>query len=1489
MTVHFITMLSHRRLSHCCSLGLCDARRLRQRYMRSSFSFSTALPMAISIATPTSHLSSSTAATAGIGAHHPIARSTTRDKPIHRRRPRPRDEFGSVDNLSSPRLLVNPSVAVKIATRLLSAAKPHFEDTLAQARNDPSLLKAMQLTIAEARHMFLLPQDLLDDVRAAISHFGREENFHGIVIVNPVVVMNEDDAMKEDVECIEGDRSIWENRRFDGPTKKRADEERLPGPIVCARLLELIGIPLLSVSSDNDSSFAVHSSQIDRILDCCLETTTALSRSCEVGRHSLIGSDFDFWRNDSSMTVAQQGIRGKKSAAILCEEIWKHVWKTKIVYTSGRSESDSMALSHNRRIRIGRIGSIRTGGNDAIVDYLSAVRGGGKRPEDIAQDRGDEISEHDQNMRCSPKDRRRYDKAVVIFNSALAAYAKLSSSNSGVRPAERREMVQSAERLLLESAGRKTEVMERSPSTILQHVQPDVVSWNTTMKAWSEFAPKARTRSTREGGKDAIELGTITAERTEAILQLMQEMWDKERSEQTTLECIRAAWEGQGMDHYNYDDEKGERNAPPPSFTIAPNTASYNCVLKAWSRSPDPDAPLKALKVYRDMISRYTITCSARDSLVMGKSEMTNDVVAHALPDSRTFVLLLQSLQNLSASIGFRDAMDTIDCIIDSMKHWDGQMKWSTEHIYLAPSAHNYRPLFNHFSYNTLIKTLTKLSSTWEESNECCLRIDKIIEEMDARAVSSVRANAVTAWMKCGAHAEDDEQRLRLCAEKAGLHINLLIDSMNLMAGNNINESLVIQAVSDAISLYGRAGMPEKADELFSRAKSHNAYDLGTLSTVIDALCKKGSGDIVHVDSAKRHLLQYEAEKMKWGRLLVSPDMKYTRMYNAVIAGYLDCDTKKRGLEQAEVLLEHMISSHESNPRHIARPNTTSFAIVMAALSHRGDNIRRLEVLLKKMEALNHRRKSVSKSSKDAELVANVVPNIVCYNNLLKAYARSSDDGALQSAMKLLGRMEIDPDIQPDSVSNSYISALLSCKNDADISDATSFSDSEIRKHINPDPTSVDIDSLHFDDLNLNDGSQIPTSKSFITIMNVHASTGTTEGAEKATALLKTLEEMHRSGKSGFKPDIILYNKLINAWRLCEQSNNDESISPAQNAQSILDSICERYDAGEGLEVAPNDSTFSLVIHAWCKSNHPDAPEQAEIVLRRKEEYAKKYSEICIKPSDYTPIISRWRDYPTEGTHRATLLFEEIMSKYGDSDERSKPTAATLNALLDVYAKCPKKNLADKAEETFRFHSEGKGCIIPDIISYRTVIDAWIKSWDTKSPRQVYTLVNDMARLYKEGREDLRPDINAFNLILKACSHSQAMYGEHDIAKLGDDHPIAIANRTFSMLKGTNEYGATATHLSYSYMFHIYRQHMNFRDKRYPVMMRNLWKHCCRDGLVSQFSLDEFRSSVLEDDFWQAIGGCDRFTKLGKADAKDVTVKDLPTDWSRNVSPPRNR
>jgi hypothetical protein len=254
-----------------------------------------------------------------------------------------------------------------------------------------------------------------------------------------------------------------------------------------------------------------------------------------------------------------------------------------------------------------------------------------------------------------------------------------------------------------------------------------------------------------------------------------------------------------------------------------------------------------------------------------------------------------------------------------------------------------------------------------------------------------------------------------------------------------------------------------------------------------------------------------------------------------------------------------------------------------------------------------------------------------------------------------------------------------------------------------------------------------------------------------------------------------------------------------------------------------------------------------------------------------------------------------MLQRHGNNcDDQSRPDAATLNALLDVYAKWHGRNLAHKAEcylrKMNRLYEEGSICFSPDVISYRSVIDAWTRSWNKESPQRVSALVNEMIYKYQnEGRYDLRPDSNAFNLILKACSTAPATWEGNDSKENGDDHPIAIANRVFTMLKSENEFSAKVTHATYSFMFTIYRRHLDFRDKRHSSVLQNLWKHCCHDGMVSKFSLDTFRESVLEHNFWEAIGGKDNFQRLGKTSIEKITVEDLPSQWSRGVLPLRRR
>ena len=364
--------------------------------------------------------------------------------------------------------------------------------------------------------------------------------------------------------------------------------------------------------------------------------------------------------------------------------------------------------------------------------------------------------------------------------------------------------------------------------------------------------------------------------------------------------------------------------------------------------------------------------------------------------------------------------------------------------------------------------------------------------------------------------------------------------------------------------------------------------------------------------------------------------------------------------------------------------------------------------------------------------------------------------------------------------------------------------------------------------------------------------------------------------------DTYLYNKLMNAWYLCEQNNTDPSISYAEKTEQILDFLCRR-DTSEG----PDEMSFSICIHALARSNQS---QRAEDILRQKEEFVKKHTDVEIVSTDFNHIISSWRQDPVHGSKRATLLFERMLQKYGDSANQTKPTVTTLNSLLDVYAKDGERNMAEQASTLINkmneLHEDGRGSILPDIRSYRSAIDAWVRSWHKDSATRADAIVQDMEDKYKnEGRTDLCPDTNVYNLILKACANAPAMWK----IKSKEGNPIAIANRIFSLLKGKNDYGANATHATYSYMILLYRQHMDFNDKRFPTVIQNLWKHCIKDGLVSEFVLDALRKSVLDDEFWRLIGGRAGFVRVGKNRVEEITAKDLPKEWRKNVTADRNK
>jgi hypothetical protein len=894
-----------------------------------------------------------------------------------------------------------------------------FSESLIDARTNKSYLQSLELSSHEAKSMLILPPELLKDVHLAITHFSKRENFGGMALPGAKL-----------------------------PFVKH--KQKVLGPIICTKLLELIGVPHYysqlsqfpsssQYSSTASPTIVVHSSQIDQILHCCLQTSVALSHSCNTGRNSLIGYDF-------SSHAPTASTAGNKTSAHLVEDIWRCVWNMQIKYTSGKKSGENDRYQQHpapisQNVRIGRVGSVGVKYN-AVIEYL--------------QDHQKDADKRRTTIPWDKKDRRRYDQSVAIFNSVLASYAKLGSSATGARAEVRRGMAQNAERLLLEvAAKKKADVL--SPSTTLQCMQPDVISFNTAMKAWSELSP--RQRNFEHNDFSGSSLVTLTAERTEAILDMMQELWDEDRSTRSTQESVQIAW------------DEHEDGGLHQLKAVAPNTSSYNTVLNAWSRSSDRDAASKAMAVFLKMLDRCNISFVGRELLMLNNSPNGKwDEGFGALPDSRTFVALLGCCHNRSLSMNFEDSLDLIETIFAYMKQYDKQMQWSRDKGLLRGGV---EPVLNEFTCNALVKALSALPKTsWDESHQSCLRIDEIIAEGMERDKGTskppgiTRGLAIHAWRSCADWTRGDREQLKVSAKKAGAHVDILLSELEGRT-KGTESSSILHAVNNVIALYGEAAMPDEAEALFLRAKECNVHNFESLSAVIDALTVNSSQGISYAINAQQYLLEFEQSRTS---SLLGPDMKYTRLYNAVISGLVNSDSLYDGCNLAQSLLSRMIWSHETNPKHIARPNTTSFVTVMAALANGGDHTDTIESLLSKMESMRDQRKQ---SLRDV-LEANVMPNIVAYNILLKSYARSQKDEAIASALKLFGRMESDSATpSPDDVSQSLMAGILSGK----VQSANNGEESSTNS------TNFLVDDITLDNLSVVCQNLEPTAKAFSPIM----------------------------------------------------------------------------------------------------------------------------------------------------------------------------------------------------------------------------------------------------------------------------------------------------------------------------------------------------------------------------------------------------------------------
>jgi pentatricopeptide repeat protein len=454
-------------------------------------------------------------------------------------------------------------------------------------------------------------------------------------------------------------------------------------------------------------------------------------------------------------------------------------------------------------------------------------------------------------------------------------------------------------------------------------------------------------------------------------------------------------------------------------------------------------------------------------------------------------------------------------------------------------------------------------------------------------------------------------------------------------------------------------------------------------------------------------------------------------------------------------------------------------------------------------------------------------PNIITYNTVLNAIAKSGEVDAPQRAERFLQTMlenyyyylqtttnidkkDLDDGviIKPDKI--SFTTVMDAWANSGD-KRAPVRCEQILRK----------MEHLHHfwgdDDLQ-------PDVHTFNTVIKAWAKSSVTSAASQAEKLLREMEtRSSTAGEDHLKPNTITYDIVIDA--LAKKSIGDATAP--QRAESILHSMLQRYLNGE-VGIKPNTITFTSVIDAWANSSDKRGPAKAEQLLRTMDMlHNLGIHGMLPNVQTYTSVMNAWarqqqQQSSSEGSalSRAEQLLDEMERRaYETGDPELKPNTFTYNTLINALAKSGEIGAASRAERILtsmhkKYTEEGNKALKPTKWTYNNVINACALTRHEQDKKEALTIA---FRLYDLmiSMDELRPDAFSYTFLLKAC----------DALITEEDRRLCVAT--------------------------------------------SLFEECCKAGYVNNFVLTALRKAMPERHYIQLVGS----TKC--------STRGLPGQWTR--------
>lgn len=140
-----------------------------------------------------------------------------------------------------------------------------------------------------------------------------------------------------------------------------------------------------------------------------------------------------------------------------------------------------------------------------------------------------------------------------------------------------------------------------------------------------------------------------------------------------------------------------------------------------------------------------------------------------------------------------------------------------------------------------------------------------------------------------------------------------------------------------------------------------------------------------------------------------------------------------------------------------------------------------------------------------------------------------------------------------------------------------------------------------------------------------------------------------------------------------------------------------------------------------------------------------------------------------------------------------------------------------------------------------------------------------MQQLYEAGNDHLRPNVVAYNAVVNACAYTT----DNEIHE--SSRIVEIAHMTLKAMEQSDY--VNPDQVTYGTFLKVCANHMSDCSTRQQVV-EVLFKKCALVGQVGNYVIQQLRIVADEELYYRLVG---------RSIYEDITLDDLPKDWTCNV------